>query len=155
MRRIDELLASRPYPGRGVLVARTLNGSRCFAYFVTGRSEASQRRRLVVRDGGEIAVEDSASGNASDPLRHYVAAVARGKVVVVGNGSHVTPIADVELIRCKRSRLIPTNRMIRCSPHASGLQPQRAGMLDCSWEVSRAAKARTVRRFAACGRSGI
>jgi len=94
MRTIDELLASRPYPGRGVLVARTLNGSRCFVYFVTGRSEASQRRRLVVRDGGEIAVEDSASGNASDPLRHYVAAVARGKVVVVGNGSHVTPIAD-------------------------------------------------------------
>ena len=63
-------------------------------YFVTGRSEASQRRRLVVRDGGEIAVEDSASGNASDPLRHYVAAVTRGKVVVVGNGSHVTPVAD-------------------------------------------------------------
>ncbi len=63
-------------------------------YFVTGRSEASQRRRLVVRDGGEIAVEDSASGNASDPLRHYVAAVTREKVVVVGNGSHVTPVAD-------------------------------------------------------------
>jgi IMP cyclohydrolase len=94
MQTIDELLASRPYPGRGVLVVRTLNGSRCFVYFVTGRSEASQRRRLVVLDGGDIAVEDSSSEVASDPLRHYVAVVTRGDLTVVGNGSHVTPLAE-------------------------------------------------------------
>lgn len=94
MQTIDELLASRPYPGRGVLVARMLDGSRCFVYFVTGRSEASQRRRLVVLDDGDIAVEDSSSAEATDPLRHYVAVVTRGEVMVVGNGSHVTPLAE-------------------------------------------------------------
>jgi IMP cyclohydrolase len=94
MQTIDEVLASRPYPGRGVLVVRTLDGSRCFVYFLTGRSEASRWRKLVVLDGGDVAVEDSSEQGASDPLRHYVAAVARGNVVVVGNGSHVTPLAE-------------------------------------------------------------
>ena len=94
MQTIDEVLTSRPYPGRGVLAVRTLDGSCCFVYFLTGRSEASRRRRLVVLDQGDIAVEDSSSQGVSDPLRHYVAAVTRGNIVVVGNGSHVTPLAE-------------------------------------------------------------
>jgi IMP cyclohydrolase len=89
-----EILQSRPYPGRGFLAARTISGTLCFVYFLTGRSEASRNRNLVKLANGDVAVQDSSSGMGRDPLRHYIAAASRGPWVVVGNGDHVAPIAD-------------------------------------------------------------
>jgi IMP cyclohydrolase-like protein len=89
-----EAIESRPYPGRGCLVARTTSGTLCFVYFLTGRSEASRNRVLVKLGNGDVAVQDRTAGADRDPLRHYVAAASRGPWVVVGNGDQVTPIAD-------------------------------------------------------------
>jgi IMP cyclohydrolase len=91
---IRELLHSRPYPGRGLLAARTKGGGRCIVYFLTGRSPASREREIAVLDGGDVAVRSVAPEQATDVLRHYVAAAQRGPQVVVGNGSQVARLAE-------------------------------------------------------------
>jgi hypothetical protein len=79
---VADVLSGRPYPGRGCLVARTVDGALCFTYFLTGRSPASRARAITVRE------------LAHDALRHYVAGARRGPWVVVGNGEQVIPIAE-------------------------------------------------------------
>lgn len=88
---VADLLASRPYPGRGCVGARTSDGELAFIYFLTGRSRASRARQLQVV-GADIAVANSAGANR-DVLRHYVAGVRRGNWSVIGNGEQVVPIA--------------------------------------------------------------
>ncbi len=86
-------LQSRPYPGRGLLAARTAGGARCLLYFVTGRSPSSRARKLAILEGGDVAVQGNEPGGQFDPLRHYVAAARRASWIVVGNGAQVVPIA--------------------------------------------------------------
>ena len=93
MHAITAVLTERSYPGRGLLAARTTDGSRCIVYFLTGRSQSSRQRRLAVLEHGDVAVQGIEAGQF-DPLRHYVAAARRGTWVVVGNGSQVVPIAE-------------------------------------------------------------
>jgi IMP cyclohydrolase len=90
---LAEVLAVRSYPGRGCLAARSNDGTLGFVYFLTGRSQASRARELVVVDGGDIAVRGR-SGDSHDSLRHYVAGARRGSWVVVGNGGQVVPVAE-------------------------------------------------------------
>ena len=82
-------LANSPYPGRGLLVGRSDYGLVAL-YWISGRSEASRRRRLVTR-GTELHVEH-VSGDRTDPLRHYQAAGIFQHHFVVGNGRHVAEI---------------------------------------------------------------
>lgn len=46
MSRLNEALTDNHYPGRGVLWCRTGDGTALGAYFLTGRSPASQARAL-------------------------------------------------------------------------------------------------------------
>lgn len=94
MASLAEVLQSRPYPGRGVIAARTVDGGRCLAYFLTGRSPASREREIAVLPDGDIAVRGTSTSGSADALRHYVAGAQRGEVVIVGNGSQVVPIAE-------------------------------------------------------------
>lgn len=58
------------------------------AYWLTGRSEASRSRRMVVGPD-ELEIVDTTAGPA-DPLRHYVAIMRTGgDRIVVGNGTQV------------------------------------------------------------------
>lgn len=93
MQTLASVLADRPYPGRGVLLARADDGALGVVYFLTGRSEGSRRRALAVRAGGDVAVEDTSAG-PHDALRHYVAVARRGTWLVVGNGDQVVPLAE-------------------------------------------------------------
>ncbi|MDR1569884.1 MAG: IMP cyclohydrolase [Oscillospiraceae bacterium] len=52
MQSITTLLASNPYPGRGIVAGQTPDGKHAaLAYFVMGRSAQSRNRMLVERDG--------------------------------------------------------------------------------------------------------
>ncbi|NIK60994.1 IMP cyclohydrolase [Kribbella shirazensis] len=78
------------YPGRGLAIGRDAQGVPFFAYWLTGRSPASQSRELVVRDR-EIIVQD-VSGAATDNLRHYTAATRGDDWAIVGNGTQVSEL---------------------------------------------------------------
>lgn len=89
---VRDVLRSRPYPGRGVLLGRLSTGTPVGAYFLTRRSDSSRARRLVRREGGDIEVADT-SGGPHDDLRHYLAVAERGPWLVFGNGDQVEPLA--------------------------------------------------------------
>lgn len=87
-----EVVAGNRYPGRGVLWARTLGGTPCGGYFLTGRSAAS-KARAVRRGEGELIVSPTNEAE-HDPLRHYVAARERDGWLVFGNGEQVAVVSD-------------------------------------------------------------
>lgn len=90
---LSRALEANPYPGRGILVARTGDGTLAGGYFVTGRSEASREREIRCTDTGELAVV--AKGDVDfDPLRHYIAATASADWLVFGNGAQVSQVAE-------------------------------------------------------------
>jgi IMP cyclohydrolase len=88
---LTDVVGLSEYPGRGVAIGRDVDGVPFAAYWLTGRSPASQQRELVVSEY-EIVVQDI-RGEASDDLRHYTAAIRTEDWVLVGNGSHVHELA--------------------------------------------------------------
>ena len=53
---LGRVLTGNAYPGRGILCARTGDGSVVGGYFVTGRSQASREREIRPTETGELAV---------------------------------------------------------------------------------------------------
>jgi IMP cyclohydrolase len=86
-------LALSAYPGRGVLVGIGVDRRPFWAYFVTGRSVASRRRLLKVASA-TVTVEPIDDDARPDDLRHYTCVQATDRFVVVGNGTHVSRIAE-------------------------------------------------------------
>jgi len=85
-------IARRPYPGRGLVMGRDADGVAFGLYWLTGRSTASQRRKIVLGEL-EIAVRDLSNGTP-DELRHYTAAIRSTDCVMVGNGTQVQHLWD-------------------------------------------------------------
>lgn len=92
MPNLFDVLSANPYPGRGVLAARTHSGAVLGGYFLTGRSAAS-RDRVLRQVGGDLVVGPSADAE-HDPLRHYAAATTAGDWLVLGNGEQVSQVAQ-------------------------------------------------------------
>ncbi len=106
LEQVHEVLAGNRYPGRGVLLARTLDGSWCAGYFLAGRSAASRARSLRRDSGagtggvGAAGVEElivaPVSASDHDPLRHYAAVrERRDGWLVYGNGEQVAEVAEL------------------------------------------------------------
>lgn len=91
MASLVDVVGGCEYPGRGVAIGRDSDGVPFAAYWLTGRSAASQQRELVVSEY-EIVVQD-VRGAATDELRHYTAAIRDEEWVIVGNGTHVSELA--------------------------------------------------------------
>jgi IMP cyclohydrolase len=89
---LTTLLASNPYPGRGVLVARTQSGAVWGSYILTGRSAASKDRALRLASDELLVGPTTATGH--DPLRHYTAATVTDDWLVFGNGEQVSQVTD-------------------------------------------------------------
>ncbi|MBN1631020.1 MAG: hypothetical protein JW990_14760 [Thermoleophilia bacterium] len=90
---LTRVLADNPYPGRGIVCARTLDGSVVGCYFVTGRSTASREREIRHTPTGELTVA-AKQDVGFDPLRHYVAVTASPEWLVLGNGAQVSTVAE-------------------------------------------------------------
>ncbi|MFF2840535.1 IMP cyclohydrolase [Paenarthrobacter sp. NPDC057981] len=89
------IIAERRYPGRGLVLGRDADGVAFGLYWLTGRSPASQLRRIQLGDSS-IAVEDLTDG-PRDELRHYTAAQRNARTIVLGNGTHVSDVwSDLE-----------------------------------------------------------
>ncbi len=76
-----DVLRANNYPGRGLVLAGTETGP-AVAAFLTGRSPASQDRRLKPGPDASLAAV-ATSGTGDEDLRHYVAAVRSGSWFVV------------------------------------------------------------------------
>ena len=91
-----EYVSKRNYPGRGVLLARSVDGARAvIAYFIMGRSENSRNRVFTPRDGG-IVTEAADPSKMTDPSLIIYAPVrlADGQNTVVTNGDQTDTIVE-------------------------------------------------------------
>lgn len=84
---LGELLASKTYPGRGIVLGRSADGkSAVAAYFIMGRS-ANSRNRIFVADGEGIRTQAFDESKMEDPsLIIYAPVRVLGSKTIVSNG---------------------------------------------------------------------
>ena len=84
---IYEELQSKTYPGRGIVLGRSTDGSKAVcAYFMMGRSENS-RNRIFVEDGEGIRTQAFDPSKMVDPsLIIYAPVRVLGNKTIVTNG---------------------------------------------------------------------
>ena len=82
------LLAGNPYPGRGIVIGKTPDGTKSVvAYFIMGRSENS-RNRVFIPEADGIRTEAHDPAKLADPsliIYHPVRQVGRGLIVTNGD----------------------------------------------------------------------
>ncbi|MGO9872179.1 MAG: IMP cyclohydrolase [Acidimicrobiia bacterium] len=90
----QEFFERNAYPGRGLAIGLDDAGRANALYWVTGRSTASRQRRAQINGTDVVIGAASEDGAHLDPLRHYRALWTTTSGVILGNGSHVTDIAE-------------------------------------------------------------
>lgn len=93
IRSLKQELASNSYPGRGIILGRTPDGTKAVvAYFIMGRSENS-RNRVFVTDGEGIRTEAYDPAKLTDPsLIIYAPVRVLGNKTIVTNGDQTDTI---------------------------------------------------------------
>ena len=91
----EELLKDNTYPGRGIIIGRTPDGTKAMtAYFIMGRSENS-RNRIFTEKNGEVFTEPFDAAKVQDPsLIIYAAIRSCGNHLIVTNGNQTDTIYD-------------------------------------------------------------
>jgi IMP cyclohydrolase len=91
----EELLKDNPYPGRGIVIGKTPDGtSAMVAYFIMGRSENS-RNRIFVEKNGEIFTEPYDAAKVQDSsLIIYAAIRSFENYLVVTNGNQTDTVLE-------------------------------------------------------------
>ncbi len=94
---IKKLLRENSYPGRGIIVGKTADGTKAiFAYFIMGRSENS-RNRIFERFEGGMRTKAYDESKLADPhliiYNPYLAAKG-GKVDIITNGDQTNTVYD-------------------------------------------------------------
>lgn len=92
---IAEELKNNSYPGRGVIVGRSMDGTKAVtAYFIMGRSENS-RNRVFVEEGEGIRTEAFDPAKLVDPsLIIYAPVRVLGNKTIVTNGDQTDTIYE-------------------------------------------------------------
>ncbi len=89
-------LHSNDYPGRGIMLGRTADGSKAvITYFIMGRSENS-RNRVFVEDGQGIRTQAFDESKLVDPsLIIYAPVRVLGNKTIVTNGDQTDTVYDL------------------------------------------------------------
>ena len=92
---IAEELKNNSYPGRGIIIGRSADGTKAVAaYFIMGRSENS-RNRVFVEDGDGIRTQAFDPAKLSDPsLIIYAPVRVLGNKTIVTNGDQTDTIYE-------------------------------------------------------------
>ena len=95
MRANMQALRENPYPGRGIVIGCTPDGTHLVqVYWIMGRSENS-RNRVFVEEGGMVRTSPFDASKVEDPsLIIYNCARVVGKAHVVTNGDQTDTICD-------------------------------------------------------------
>ena len=92
---IEKELQENAYPGRGIIIGRTPDGTKAVAaYFIMGRSENS-RNRVFVEDGEGIRTQAFDESKLTDPsLIIYAPVRVLGNKTIVTNGDQTDTIYE-------------------------------------------------------------
>lgn len=92
---LEELLASKSYPGRGIVIGLTEDGEHlAIAYFIMGRSENS-RNRIFVEDGDGIRTKAWDESKMKDPsLIIYAPVRVLRDTTIVTNGDQTDTVYE-------------------------------------------------------------
>ena len=92
---IAKELADNPYPGRGIIIGKSKDGTKAVtAYFIMGRSENS-RNRVFVEDGQGIRTQAFDPSKLTDPsLIIYAPVRVLGNKTIVTNGDQTDTIYE-------------------------------------------------------------
>lgn len=92
---LEKELKGNSYPGRGIIIGRTPDGSQAvMAYFIMGRSENS-RNRIFVEDGQGIRTQAFDPSRLTDPsLIIYAPVRVLGNKTIVTNGDQTDTIYE-------------------------------------------------------------
>ncbi len=92
---IEKELQENSYPGRGIIIGRTADGTKAVtAYFIMGRSENS-RNRIFVEDGEGIRTQAFDPSKLTDPsLIIYAPVRVLGNKTIVTNGDQTDTIYE-------------------------------------------------------------
>jgi len=123
----QQLLAGNPYPGRGIILGMTPDGTRAAAaYFIMGRSENS-RNRIFVERSGEIFTEPFDPSKVVDPsLIIYAAVRQMGSRLIVTNGNQTDTIYDALQAGKSFTEALATRVF---EPDAPNFTPRISGMI--------------------------
>ena len=92
---IEDELKNNSYPGRGIIIGRSADGTKAVtAYFIMGRSENS-RNRVFVEDGEGIRTQAFDPAKLTDPsLIIYAPVRVLGNKTIVTNGDQTDTIYE-------------------------------------------------------------
>lgn len=95
MLNIEKELQGNSYPGRGIIIGRSADGTKAVtAYFIMGRSENS-RNRIFVEDGAGIRTQAFDPAKLKDPsLIIYAPVRVLGNKTIVTNGDQTDTIYE-------------------------------------------------------------
>lgn len=121
-------LGQNPYPGRGILLGRSPDGTRSvLAYFIMGRSENSRNRVFAETPDGirTLAYEESKLTDPSLIIYHPVRRV--GERVVVTNGDQTDTVRDALLAGGTFEAALATRAF---EPDGPNWTPRISGLLE-------------------------
>ena len=135
----EELIAGNPYPGRGIVIGKTPDGTKAAAaYFIMGRSENS-RNRIFAERNGEVFTEPFDTSRVQDPSLIIYAAIRQyEKHLIVTNGNQTDTVYD----GLARGQTFSQALESRCfEPDAPNYTPRISGLLtfgdgDFSYQMS-------------------
>ena len=123
----EELLQGNTYPGRGILIGLTPDGTRALvAYFIMGRS-ANSRNRVFTEKDGAVFTEPFDASKVQDPsLIIYAAIRAYENKLVVTNGDQTDTVVDGLAGGLSFARALEARAF---EPDAPNFTPRISGML--------------------------
>lgn len=124
---LEQELKSNAYPGRGIVIGRTPDGTHAVtAYFIMGRSTNS-RNRVFVEDGEGIRTQAFDPSKLTDPsLIIYAPVRVLGNKTIVTNGDQTDTIYDfMAKGKCYRHALLTRE----FEPDAPNYTPRISGVV--------------------------
>ena len=127
---IVEELRKNAYPGRGILIGKSADGTKAvIAYFIMGRSENS-RNRVFVEDGEGIRTQAFDESKLLDPsLIIYAPVRVLGNKTIVTNGDQTDTVYN---LMNQQQTFEQALRTCTFEPDAPNYTPRISGVVKCS-----------------------
>jgi hypothetical protein len=127
---IAKTLSANTYPGRGIIVGLTADGSKAItAYFIMGRS-VNSRNRVVIKSGDDIIIHPYDPAKLTDPSLVIYSPVRKlGDKLIVTNGDQTDTIYDFIAAGKDFDAALNTREF---EPDAPNYTPRISALLDFS-----------------------